>query len=112
DISVIKFLNAPAWFTFIVDAKNVSFDHCTFIAQSINRSHPKNTDGFDTFNVDGFTLKNSNLKVGDDCFAAKPNTTNVRIENLVCDGSDGVSMGSIGQYPKVMDYITNVYVRN
>jgi galacturan 1,4-alpha-galacturonidase len=112
EVSEINFLHSPAWFTFIVNARNVSFDRCTFYAKSLSKARPKNTDGFDTYNVDGFRLTNSRLTVDDDCFSAKPNTTNVLVENVWCDGSHGVSMGSIGQYPGVLDYISNVMVRN
>jgi galacturan 1,4-alpha-galacturonidase len=90
----------------------VSFDRCTFYAKSLTEARPKNTDGFDTYNVDGFRLSNSRLTVDDDCFSPKPNSTNMLVENTLCDGSHGVSMGSIGQYPGVMDYISNVIVRN
>ncbi|KAF2674888.1 glycoside hydrolase family 28 protein [Microthyrium microscopicum] len=112
DVTDINFLNSPSWFTFFVGSKDITFDRTNFLAKSTTKARPHNTDGFDTFNVDGFRLTNSRLEVDDDCYSAKPNTTNVHIENVWCKGTHGVSMGSIGQYPGVLDYITNVFVKN
>lgn len=92
--------------------KNVAFDRCRFDAFSTNKNLPKNTDGFDTFNVDGFRVTNTEIDVGDDCISPKPNTTNIHIENVWCNNTHGVSMGSIGQYPGTLDYITNAYIKN
>jgi galacturan 1,4-alpha-galacturonidase len=55
---------------------------------------------------------NSYIVNGDDCVSLKPNTTNVLIENLYCQGSHGISMGSIGQYAGTQDIIQNVLVKN
>ncbi|OCL14463.1 glycoside hydrolase family 28 protein, partial [Glonium stellatum] len=76
------------------------------------QSLPKNTDGFDTYNVDGLTVTNTEVNVGDDCFSPKPNTTNIFVQNLWCDGTHGVSTGGIGQYPGVLDYISNAHLEN
>jgi galacturan 1,4-alpha-galacturonidase len=76
------------------------------------QSLPKNTDGFDSLNVNGLTVTNTRVNVGDDCFSPKPNTTNIFVQNLWCNGTHGVSMGSIGQYPGVKDYISNAYLQN
>lgn len=76
------------------------------------KSLPKNTDGFDSFNVDGLTVTNTRVNVGDDCFSPKPNTTNILVQNLWCNGTHGVSMGSIGQYAGVEDYISNALLQN
>lgn len=112
EVSGIKFLNSPCWSTFMLRSKNVAFDHCRFAAFSMNGNPPKNTDGFDTFNVDGFRVTNTEVDVGDDCISPKPNTTNIHIENVWCNNTHGVSMGSIGQYPVTLDYISNAYIKN
>jgi galacturan 1,4-alpha-galacturonidase len=62
--------------------------------------------------VDGLTVTNTEVNVGDDCFSPKPNTTNIYVKNLWCNGTHGVSMGSIGQYPGTLDYISNAYMEN
>jgi galacturan 1,4-alpha-galacturonidase len=112
EVTGIKFLNSPVWNTFMVRSKNVAFDRCRFDAFSTNKNRPKNTDGFDTLNVDGFRVTNTEIDVGDDCVSPKPNTTNIHIENVWCNNTHGVSMGSIGQYPGTLDYITNAYIKN
>ncbi|THZ10982.1 glycoside hydrolase family 28 protein [Aureobasidium pullulans] len=113
DVEGITFLNSPCWTTFLVRTKDVSFDNVYIEAFSNNASAlPKNTDGFDSLNVDGLTVTNTRVNVGDDCFSPKPNTTNIYVENLWCNGTHGVSMGSIGQYPGVKDYISNAYLKN
>jgi galacturan 1,4-alpha-galacturonidase len=111
DISNINFIDSPAWFTFFVNTKDINVDQSTFVAKSTG-ARPKNSDGFDTYNVDGMRITNCRLDVDDDCVSPKPNTTNLLVENVYCKGSHGISMGSIGQYPGVKDYISNVIVRN
>lgn len=32
--------------------------------------------------------------------------------NLVCNGSHGISVGSLGQYAQETDIVANIYVRN
>jgi galacturan 1,4-alpha-galacturonidase len=96
----------------MVRTNNVAFDRCRFDSHSTNKNLPKNTDGFDTLNVDGFRVTNTELDVGDDCISPKPNTTNIHVENVWCNNTHGVSMGSIGQYPGTLDYITNAYIKN
>jgi len=51
-------------------------------------------------------------KNGDDCVSFKPNSTNIFVDHLVCDGSHGVSVGSLGQYPGEFDIVENVTVSN
>lgn len=61
--------------------KNVVFDDVYIDAVSTNASTlPKNTDGFDSLNVDGLTVTNTRVNVGDDCFSPKPNTTNIFVK--------------------------------
>jgi galacturan 1,4-alpha-galacturonidase len=112
EITGIKFLNPPCWSTFLIRTKNIAFDRCRFDAFSTSDARPKNTDGFDSYQVDGLRVTNTEVDVGDDCFSPKPNTTNIYVENLWCNNTHGVSMGSVGQYPGTLDYITNAYIKN
>ncbi|KAI9927295.1 hypothetical protein MW887_003682 [Aspergillus wentii] len=106
-------LNSPCWTNFFVRTKDVSFDDVFINAFSTNASAlPKNTDGFDSLNVDGLSVTNTRVDVGDDCFSPKPNTTNIFVQNLWCNNTHGVSMGSIGQYSGVMDIIENAWIEN
>jgi len=113
EVSGLHLKDSPCWTTFMVRTKNVVFDNIYIDAVSTNVSSlPKNTDGFDSLNVDGLTVTNTRVNVGDDCFSPKPNTTNILVRNLWCNGTHGVSMGSIGQYPGVKDYISNAWIEN
>lgn len=47
-----------------------------------------------------------------DCVAFKPNSTNVVLQNLVCNGSHGISVGSLGQYKGETDIVENLYIYN
>lgn len=47
-----------------------------------------------------------------DCVSFKPNSTNILVQNLRCNGTHGISVGSLGQYPARVDYVENILVRN
>ncbi|KGO67487.1 Glycoside hydrolase, family 28 [Penicillium italicum] len=106
-------LNSPCWTNFFVRTKDISFDDVFINAFSTNASAlPKNTDGFDSLNVDGLSVTNTRVDIGDDCFSPKPNTTNIFVQNLLCNNTHGVSMGSIGQYSGIEDIIENAWIEN
>jgi galacturan 1,4-alpha-galacturonidase len=106
-------LNSPCWTNFMIRTNDISFDGVNIEATSNNASAlPKNTDGWDTLNVKGISVTNSRVNIGDDCFSPKPNTSDIYVKDLWCNGTHGVSMGSIGQYPGVLDYIENAYIEN
>ncbi len=58
----------------------------------------KNTDGWDVYRSDSVVIQNSHINNGDDCVSFKPNSTQIVVQNLVCNGSHGISVGSLGQY--------------
>lgn len=106
-------LNSPCWTNFFVRTNDVSFDDVFIHAYSTNASvDAANTDGFDSLSVDGLRVTNTRVDNGDDCFSPKSNTSHIFVQNLWCNNSHGVSMGSIGQYSGEMDYIENVYIEN
>src|SRR5690349_19232174 len=47
-----------------------------------------------------------------DCVSFKPNSTNILVQNLHCNGSHGISVGSLGQYANEIDIVENIYVTN
>lgn len=47
-----------------------------------------------------------------DCVSFKPNSTNIIVQNLQCNGSHGISVGSLGQYQGEYDIVEDVYVYN
>ena len=47
-----------------------------------------------------------------DCVSFKPNSTNMLVQNLQCNGSHGISVGSLGQYKTEVDIVENIMVYN
>ena len=47
-----------------------------------------------------------------DCVSFKPNSTDILVQNLHCNGSHGISVGSLGQYKGEVDIVKNVLVYN
>jgi galacturan 1,4-alpha-galacturonidase len=47
-----------------------------------------------------------------DCVSFKPNSTDILVQNLHCNGSHGISVGSLGQYEGEVDIVQNVLVYN
>ncbi|KAL7414444.1 pectin lyase-like protein [Mrakia frigida] len=71
-----------------------------------------NSDGWDIYRSDHVTIKNSWINNQDDCVSFKPNSTFVDVQNLWCNGSHGISVGSLGQYAGETDIVANVFVKN
>jgi len=111
-IEGITFTGSPCWTNFLVTSKNVVYNNVIIDNVSTDENLPKNTDGWDSYNVDGLTVRNAWVNIGDDCFSPKPNTSNILVENIYCNGTHGISMGSIGQYPGVKDIIENAWIEN
>lgn len=47
-----------------------------------------------------------------DCVSFKPNSTYILVESLSCNGSHGISVGSLGQYVGEYDIVEDIYVAN
>jgi len=58
------------------------------------------------------TITDSTINNGDDCVSFKPNCTDMIVSNLWCNGSHGISVGSLGQYAGETDIVANVFVKN
>jgi hypothetical protein len=58
--------------------------------------------GWDIYRSDDVTITNSQITNQDDCVSFKPNSTNVLVQNLICNGSHGISVGFIlcYRYPR------------
>lgn len=50
--------------------------------------------------------------ISPDCVSFKPNSTEILVQNLHCNGSHGISVGSLGQYKGEVDIVENVLVFN
>ncbi|WWC69721.1 uncharacterized protein I206_103664 [Kwoniella pini CBS 10737] len=110
DISVI---NSPFWHNFVYQSTDITYSNIQIRSISSNESaEAVNSDGWDIYRSSYVTIKDSNIQNGDDCVSFKPNSTYMTVENLICNGSHGISVGSLGQYAGETDIVANVYVRN
>ncbi|KAJ4305943.1 hypothetical protein N0V90_001476 [Kalmusia sp. IMI 367209] len=111
-VSQIKYRNSPFWHNVVMDSENVVYSTVDLFSTSNNGNFEKNTDGWDIYRSDQIVIENSTITNGDDCVSFKPNSTNVLVQNLRCNGTHGISVGSLGQYPTRVDYVENILVRN
>ncbi|CAE7030548.1 Exopolygalacturonase [Pyrenophora teres f. teres] len=111
-ISDLKFRYSPQWYTLVANSSNVVFSNIDIFGDSTSKNPAKNTDGWDTYRSDSVVIQNSHINNGDDCVSFKPNSTNIIVQNLICNGSHGISVGSLGQYPGEIDLVENIYVYN
>ncbi|KAG1723133.1 glycoside hydrolase family 28 protein [Suillus paluster] len=98
---------ATDWINFVNEGHNITYDGINISAVSTSSHLAKNTDGWDIYRSDNVVIINSNIDNGDDCVSLKPNSTNIIASNLYCNGSHGISVGSLGQYPGVYDIVEN-----
>jgi galacturan 1,4-alpha-galacturonidase len=108
----INMVQSPFWHNFIYQSSNVTFNNINLNSIQTDGSQAQNTDGWDIYRSSNIAITNSHIINGDDCVSLKPNSTNVLVQNLYCQGSHGISMGSVGQYAGVQDIIQNVLVKN
>ncbi|KAI2688238.1 CAZyme family GH28 [Penicillium roqueforti] len=100
------------WYHFVANSSNVLFDGIDITGFSSSANVAKNTDGWDLYRSTNIVIQNSVINNGDDCVSFKPNVTDILVQNLHCNGSHGISVGSLGQYPGEIDIVQNVLVYN
>ncbi|KAH9940304.1 pectin lyase-like protein [Amylocystis lapponica] len=101
---------SPFWFVF--QSTNVTYRNIHINSYSYSSSPAVNTDGWDIYRSSYVTIEDSVVNNDDDCVSFKPNSTDIAVSNMWCNGSHGVSVGSLGQYAGETDIVANVYVRN
>ncbi|KAF7294697.1 Protein kinase domain-containing protein [Mycena indigotica] len=108
----ITMLNSPEWFNLVNEGKNVTYTKINIQASSNSSHRIANTDGWDIYRSDQVVIKDSIINNGDDCVSFKPNSTNILVSNLNCNGSHGISVGSLGQFAGMFDIVENVTAIN
>ncbi|KAJ5600412.1 exo-polygalacturonase [Penicillium hetheringtonii] len=108
----LTILQPQFWAIFVWQSKNISITNFFVNATSNNQWDTSNTDGYDSWNSDMLFVKNAFITNGDDCIAAKGNTTNLFVENITCHGGNGITIGSVGQYLNMPDYDLNITFKN
>ncbi|KAF2469138.1 pectin lyase-like protein [Lindgomyces ingoldianus] len=103
---------SPQWYNFIANSSDVVFSNISISGYSKSKNTAKNTDGIDTYRSDNIVIQDWHVDNGDDCVSFKPNSTNIVVQNMICNGSHGISVGSLGQYLGEVDIVKNIYVYN
>ncbi|KAL4917705.1 pectin lyase fold/virulence factor [Aspergillus aurantiobrunneus] len=111
-IGPLKLRYSPQWYQLVANSSDVLFDGIDISGYSSSENEAKNTDGWDTYRSSNIVIQNSVINNGDDCVSFKPNSTDILVQNLHCNGSHGISVGSLGQYVGEVDIVKNVLVYN
>lgn len=109
-ISDIYYRYSPQWNNFLANSTDVVYQGINIGGHSHSNNTAKNTDGWDIYRSTNCVVQNSIINNGDDCVSFKPNATEILVQNLFCNGSHGISVGSLGQYVGEIDIVENVYV--
>ncbi|KAL9562770.1 hypothetical protein ACKAV7_012956 [Fusarium commune] len=113
DVSGIHLKDSPCWNNFIVSSKNVKYTDVVATALSNNGSIiPKNTDFMNTMNTSTVRTERTWVNIDDDCFSPKPNSSDLYVNTMYCNGTHGQSMGSLGQYKGEVSNVYNVHIEN
>ncbi|KAL5339596.1 pectin lyase fold/virulence factor [Aspergillus crustosus] len=111
-IGPLKLRYSPQWYQLVANSSDVLFDGIDISGYSSSENEAKNTDGWDTYRSHNIVIQNSVINNGDDCVSFKPNSTDIIVQNLHCNGSHGISVGSLGQYQGEVDIVKNILVYN
>lgn len=111
-ISNLYFRYSPQYYNFVANSTDVVFQDINISGYSQDNITAKNTDGWDTYRSSNLVIQNCIVNNGDDCVSFKPNSTDILVQNMHCNGSHGISVGSLGQYVGEVDIVENIYVYN
>ncbi|KAK1147164.1 hypothetical protein N8T08_001903 [Aspergillus melleus] len=104
----LRFIKPQMWTVTIVGSSRLLLEDIHVHAASDSRQPARNTDGANTMFSDSITFRRWTVQNGDDCIAAKANSTNILIEDTVFHKGQGVAIGSIGQYMGRFETVENV----
>ncbi|KAF6828031.1 exopolygalacturonase [Colletotrichum plurivorum] len=113
EVHGIHMKDSPCWTNFIVGSSNIEYKDVIATAITNNGSIiPKNTDFFDSLDVQDVRIERVWVNIDDDCFSPKSNNTNLYVNTMYCNGTHGQSIGSLGQYPGEMSFVKDVHIEN
>ena len=105
-------LTVSQFFNLISESSDVLVSNLHMEAHTDDQNFFKNTDGWDIFRSDNVVIQDSYINNGDDCVAFKSNSTNIVVQGLQCNGSHGISVGSLGEERLDYDIAENIYIYN
>ncbi|KAF4822991.1 putative exopolygalacturonase B [Colletotrichum tropicale] len=113
EVEGIHMKDSPCWTNFIVGSSNIQYKDVIATAITNNGSIvPKNTDFFDSLDVQDVRIERVWVNIDDDCFSPKSNNTNLYVNTMYCNGTHGQSIGSLGQYAGEMSFVKDVHIEN
>ncbi|KAJ3552519.1 hypothetical protein NM688_g4112 [Phlebia brevispora] len=112
EIEDINFVGSPFWNNFVYQSDHVTYKKIIIDSVSYSSAPAANSDGWDIYRSSDVVITESWINNDDDCVSFKPNSTNVEVSHLFCNGSHGISVGSLGQYAGETDIVANVTVFN
>ncbi|KUI58120.1 Endo-xylogalacturonan hydrolase A [Cytospora mali] len=108
-ISNLRFKNPPNVFhSSTGGSTNVAYTNVRMDATSKSSNPAKNTDGWDIGDSTYVTINGATVVNDDDCVAFKPGANYVEVYDISCNGSHGISVGSLGKTNT--DTVENIYV--
>ncbi|KFZ02300.1 hypothetical protein V500_00296 [Pseudogymnoascus sp. VKM F-4518 (FW-2643)] len=117
DVHVQDFyVKQPAlWSVNIMNGTNMYFKNINTSAISTEApsgaNWVQNTDGFNTMDAHSITLDGFHYRGGDDCIAIKPRSNDIFINDVTCNGGNGIAIGSVAQYLED-NSVENVIIQN
>lgn len=110
-VSNLLFKNAPNVFhSSTGGSSHVVYTNITLSAISTSSNVAHNTDGWDIGQSTYVTINKASVLNDDDCVAFKPGANYVEVYDITCDGSHGISVGSLGSKYGATDTVTNIFV--
>ncbi|KAL1987783.1 hypothetical protein VTN96DRAFT_2623 [Rasamsonia emersonii] len=104
----LSWFQSQFWHSFVSFSQNVTMSNIFMNSTSNDGNRTVNTDGTDTWNSRDVKFYNWTVQNGDDCIAIKGNSTNIHAKNITCYHSNGMPIGSVGQFPGEPDYVENI----
>ncbi|KAF9602001.1 hypothetical protein IFM89_024547 [Coptis chinensis] len=95
----IKSVNSKFFHIGMVDTHNVQFIGLTITAPDAS----PNTDGIHIERSSGISVVDSHIGTGDDCISIGHGSTQITVTGVTCGPGHGISVGSLGRYPKEED---------
>ncbi|KZL71780.1 glycoside hydrolase family 28 protein [Colletotrichum incanum] len=119
-IEHISMNKSPFWHNLVDGCTNVTYSHLNMDSVQTDGKQAQNTGElflafgscWDTYRSSQVTITDCTIINGDDCVSFKPNSTDILVQNLYCQGSHGISVGSLGQYAGQVDIVKNVHAKN
>ncbi|KAF7348276.1 Extracellular exo-polygalacturonase [Mycena sanguinolenta] len=110
-ISNLRFKNpANVFHSVNGGSTNILYESLEMDATSTATAIAKNTDGFDVGASTFVTIKNTTVINQDDCVALKPGSNFAFVTDITCNGSHGLSVGSLGGGSGSTDTVTNAFL--